>query len=266
MKIGIVGRGVVGNALAYGLKRGHEIVSYDKFKEGYQNLRDVVKTEIIFFCLPTPMNINGEIDLTPLEALIDKVVTLSKKDRKTLVIKSTAVSGTTKTFADKYPNHDFAFCPEFLTDRNANEDFINTTRIIIGTNDVNVFDRLSNVFKQAHFTCPILFTDFTTAEFIKYFSNILLACKVTLANEMYAIAQKLGINYDIAKEILLMDRRFGQSHLEVPGNDGDKGFGGRCLPKDLNAFIHLAKQYGYNAEFLKAVWDNNLKWRNKKDW
>lgn len=267
MKIGIIGRGVVGNALEYGLKRGHEIISYDKYKNGFQSLKEVANCFVIFMSLPTPMLQSGKIDLSPLENSIAELYPLLKKPEETVIaIKSTATSGTTESFKEKYPKSHWAFVPEFLTQRNANQDFINTDRIVIGTDSEYAHNTLETVFREAKFTCPIVRVGIRTGEFIKYASNILLAVKVTFANEMYEICQRLGIDWDIVKEVLLMDKRIGKSHLSVPGPDGDRGWGGSCFPKDLSALIYLSKELGYYPYFLEKVWRSNLRWRKKKDW
>jgi len=265
MKLGIFGGGVVGSALKHGLDRGsHEVFVYDKFNP-QDKVEEVLACSIIFFCLPTPMLDSGKIELDCLEEMIF-MTNLKANDDTTCVIKSTAVSGTTRKFQEKYPRLNWAFCPEFLTDINSKDDFVNTQRIIIGTDKEFTFKVLEGVFKIAQFTCPIKWTTLETAEFVKYFSNVLLATKVSLANEMYQVAQRVGIDYNEAKDLLLMDNRFGKTHLDVPGYDGDFGMGGKCFPKDLNAFIYLARELGYIPYLLEEVWRTNLRVRKKIDW
>ena len=264
MKVGIFGGGVVGSALEHGLKRGHEVYVYDKFKP-MSTIEEVLDCSVIFLCLPTPMLKSGKIELDCLEEMIKITNKKAKKDT-ICVIKSTAVSGTTRKFQEKYPRLNWAFCPEFLTDINSKDDFINTQRIVIGTDDALTFKVLEGVFQIAQFTCPIKWTTLETAEFVKYFSNVLLATKVSLANEMYQVAKRIGVDYDEAKELLLMDNRFGKTHLDVPGYDGDNGFGGKCFPKDLNAFCYLARELGYTPYLLEEVWRTNLRVRTDHDW
>ena len=264
MKIGIIGGGVVGSALKYGLDRGHEVFVYDKFNP-QDKIEEVLVCPVIFFCLPTPMLKSGKIELDCLEEMID-ITNMKAKKGTTCVIKSTAVSGTTRKFKEKYKDLDWAFCPEFLTDINSQQDFVNTQRIVIGTEYSHTFEKLKTVFKEAGFDCPIKWTSLEIAEFVKYFSNVLLATKVSLANEMYQVAQRLGVDYNEAKDLLLMDNRFGKTHLDVPGYDGDFGMGGKCFPKDLNAFIYLARELGYTPYLLEEVWRTNLRVRKNIDW
>jgi len=266
MKIGIVGRGTVGNALALGLKRGHELVSYDKYKEGFQSAKEVAACPIIFFCVPTPMKEDGKIDLQSLkEAIQDIWLYSTKYNGQILVIKSTVVPGTTKIFASQYKEAHWAFCPEFLSERSSLEDFINTSRIIIGAEHLFILTALTKIFRDAKFQCSIHETDSKTAEFVKYYCNILGATKVTLANEMYSIAQKADISYKAIKKLVITNKFFTDQHLDVPGPDGKKGFGGKCFSKDLNAFICFAKELGYKPQFLEEIWKNNIKFRRIKD-
>jgi len=265
MKIGIVGMGFVGSATKYGLERGHEIIGYDKYKQGYNTIEEVAKCEVIFICVPTPMEKSGKICLDAIEESIDSIYKIAKEET-IIVIKSTAVSGTTNSFVDKYPTFNFSFNPEFLTQNNANEDFINTDRIIIGVNKDEVFQKLKQVYEEAKFTCPIIKTDIKSAEFLKYVSNTFLATKVIFANEIYKICEKLNINYDEVIKNLLLDKRIGKSHWQVPGPDGDFGMGSKCFPKDLNALIYLAKENGFSPRLLEEVWRRNLDFRTKIDW
>jgi len=99
-----------------------------------------------------------------------------------------------------------------------------------------------------------------------------LATKVSFANEIYQVCEKLEIDYDKVIEYARYDSRLGQSHWAVPGPmpapDGSFkfGFSGSCFPKDLNALVHVAKQLGINPVVLEAVWKKNLEVRPEKDW
>ena len=101
---------------------------------------------------------------------------------------------------------------------------------------------------------------------IKYFTNCFLATKVSFANEIYGICQKLELDYDKVIEYSLGDKRIGNSHLNVPGPDGDFGFGGHCFPKDLSAIIKLSEDLGSTNNLLKSVKKTNDKVRKNRDW
>ena len=109
-------------------------------------------------------------------------------------------------------------------------------------------------------------TDVTTAQMIKYMANCFLAAKVSYINEMYQVAQKLGVNWGEALEGFALDGRIGLSHITVPGPDGQLGFGGKCFPKDINAMIHLCEDIGVSPTVLRAAWEKNLEVREELDW
>lgn len=259
MKIGIIGYGIVGKATEFGLKRGHSVFVFDKYAFTPNSIQKVLDCSIIFICVPTPMKVSGEIDLSAIEDTLDTIA-ISTNDNKILVIKSTAVSGTTEKYAKKYPQFKFVFNPEFLTEKNANEDFVESTRIILGVDDEEVGNVLEDVYKRADFCCPIIKVDFKTAEMIKYACNVFLASQISIANELYEICKHCGIDYEDIKEAAVFDDRIG-TNISVPGPDGQRGFGGKCFPKDLNALIYLAKENGYKAYLLEEVWRTNLRFR-----
>ena len=269
MKIGIVGCGVVGNATASVFKPYHEIFIYDKYKEGHLNLYDVVyNSEVIFISVPTPFYLSGRMDTSALEETFKSISEKIKTDDKILCVKSTAVPDYLDLLKEKYAKEHLyvAYSPEFLTEKNPVEDFRKSDRIIIGTDNHDVFKKIREVHIEADFTCPILQVDIKTASMIKYTSNAFLSTKVTFANEIYHICQRLGINYEKVIEVLLMDKRIGNSHFGVPGHDGDLGFGGKCFPKDLSSLAYMSNEHGHHPDFLREVWRSNLKWRKKIDW
>ena len=268
MKLGEIGMGIVGSATVNGLIRGHEMYCYDKYKPCAYTLKDIAENcSVIFITVPTPMKKSGEIDLS---AIYESISILNeyasdKDEKQIIVIRSTAVSGTTDKLAERYPKFDFAFNPEFLTDRNANQDFLDSKRIIIGANSDRVFNVLKKVYEDAGFNCPIIKTDVKTGEFIKYCSNVFLASQISTSNELYEIAQLLGINWEEIINALNYDDRIGK-FTKVPGDDGERGWGFKCLPKDLNALIYLAREHGYRPDLLEEIWRTNLKFRKKIDW
>lgn len=262
---------MVGGATGTVLGQKHEIMPYDKFKPGKWTPVEQIAREadVVFICVPTPMKKSGEIDLS---AVIDSVFAVLDVDtpgrevQPVIVIRSTSVSGTTRMLAEQYDLVPFAFNPEFLTERNAVEDFRNSDRIIVGTENERAWELLKQMYAEAGFTCPIYRTTLEVAEMVKYMGNALLATKAAFANEMYQICRAVGLEYDAVKKFVALDPRIGPSHLSVPGPDGDLGWGGKCFPKDVNALIALSQQHGYNATLLREAWRSNLQWRTKKDW
>ncbi len=268
MNIGIFGVGIVGGATAKGFEKSHKLFLYDKYRDCGSSPKEIAQNiEVVFICVPTPMMKSGKIDLS---AVYESVETLSEylspEDNTIIVIRSTAVSGSTDKLAQAFRQRNFAVNPEFLKEVSAEEDFLKNERVVIGVKDDAVFEKVKKVYVEAGFECPIIKTSFKEAEFLKYFSNSFLATKVSFANEMYKIAQALGIDYNKAKDLLLMDSRIGKSHLDVPGSDGDFGFGGKCFPKELNALIYLAREYHIRPYLLEEAWRTNLRYRKNKDW
>jgi UDPglucose 6-dehydrogenase len=261
--IGIVGYGMVGQAVAYGFSNS-KILIYDKYKES-DPLETVVKnSDYIFICLPTPIKEDESgIDLSIIDENIQKIVKYTDGTDKIVIIKSTVVPGTTERYIKKYTQTLFCFNPEFLTERAFLQDFINTDRIIIGADNSLVFRKVSSVYQSIMPNTPIFQTDPTSAEMVKYMANCMLATKVIFANEIYDICEKLNINYDEVKKMVVADKRIGESHLDVTSL---RGFGGKCFPKDLLALRALAKRLGVDTTILDAVWGKNLKVRKVRDW
>ena len=264
-RIGIVGQGFVGTALNEGLKQYFQIETYDIAKTSTcESLADLSKkSDVIFVCLPTPMNKNGSCHVDIVEKVVSDLHYMN--NCKTVVIKSTIPPGTTETWNEIYYNIQIVFNPEFLTEANSVNDFKNQTRIIIG-GPRPATTKVRRIFAKAFPKVPIIKTGSTTAEMVKYFLNSFLATKVSFANEMYQICDKLGIDYDKVIEYAKYDDRLGKSHLNVPGPDGDFGYGGHCFPKDVKALIEVAMSYDIHPTMLIATNKKNNEVRKNHDW
>jgi len=214
------------------------------------------------------MRPNGSCDIRILESAIENINQECKNDpgrnRPILVIKSTVPPGTTAEI-NKTSMLKVCFSPEFLTEANSFDDFKNQTRIIIG-GPRPATGKVKQMFRRAFPEIPIIKTGSNTAETVKYFINCFLATKVTFANEMYDICSAAGIDFDKVTEYALYDSRIGKSHLMVPGPDGDRGFGGHCFPKDMEALIYFAEQLDIDPRLLKNVLDKNDSLRAHRDW
>lgn len=263
-KLGIIGYGYVGQAVAYGFSTA-ELHIYDKYKDGFETLADVArKSEFIFICLPTPMKQgDGEIDLSIIEDNIKKLTKYTNKTNKIIVIKSTIIPGTTLSFIKEYPKTLFAYNPEFLTEANYLQDFVNSDRTVVGATSDEVSLRIVALYRQQFPQTPIFQTDPTSAEMVKYMSNCYLASKVIFANEIYGICEKIGIKYEEVKKMVVADHRIYDSHLDVTSV---RGFGGKCFPKDLLALRAFAKKKNADTTILDAVWKKNLSVRKIHDW
>jgi len=259
--IGIIGQGFVGSAVREGLKNFYTIRTYDLSKELCNStLEEVCKTsDIVFVCLPTPMRKDGSCDLRILESSLEEVETECNRNRDIvnpiLVIKSTIPPGTTERLNNN-SSLDICFSPEFLTEANSFEDFKNQTRIIIG-GPRPATGVIKQMFRKPFPSIPIVKTGSHTAEMVKYFTNCFLATKVTFANEMYDICQALDIDFDKVTEYVLHDSRIGNSHLMVPGPDGDHGWGGHCVPGDRSVRLSAGESISFEDLFENFEKSNN---------
>ena len=267
MKIGIIGQGFVGNAIYQKFKNYYNVITYD-LKPNLCNstFEEVAKQLVIFVCLPTPMNVDGSCNIDLIEKTLLKISQSPSPNLfRTIVIKSTIPPGTTDKLNAKYDNLHIMFNPEFLTEANAIEDFNNQNRIILGGHK-DVTSYLKTIYIKVFPQARIIKTDSTHAEMVKYLINTFLSTKVSFANEMYEISKSLGIDYDKVIEYATLDDRLGKSHWNVPGPDGDFGFGGHCFPKDLQALISLAHDLNVSPRILTAVDCKNNDVRKNKDW
>jgi UDPglucose 6-dehydrogenase len=262
--IGIIGQGFVGNAIYQKFKDYYEINTYDlDSSKCNSSEQETLDNDIVFVCLPTPMNSDGSCNVSLVESAIKRCSEFGIT--KTVVIKSTVSPGTTARINSLYPNMDIVFNPEFLTERNAVKDYENQSRIILGgprPSTTKLKGIFSKVFPKAH----IIKTDSTHAEMVKYLTNTFLSVKVSFANEIYQICEGLNVDYDKVVEYATHDERLGKSHWNVPGHDGDFGFGGHCFPKDLAALIHLAENLDVIDNVLSAAEQTNTQVRTNRDW
>tara|TARA_R110000796_G_scaffold89145_2_gene192595 strand:- start:13 stop:861 length:849 start_codon:yes stop_codon:yes gene_type:complete len=269
-KIGVIGNGFVGSAIVGGFSLVADVMVHDNDAlRSTHSLKELVtESEYIFVSVPTPMkkSENNKMDLTIMDNVIEDISKLSSSTSSIVILKSTILPRTTEKYAKKYKNIDFVFCPEFLTERTARLDFINSSRIIIGTEKDAVADKVENMLRVRFPYTKIIKTDSTTAEFIKYMNNCFFAAKISIMNEFYQASVALDVDWDKALDGFLSDGRVGNSHLDVPGHDGQYGFGGKCFPKDINAFINLFVEIGISPTMLEAAWEKNMEVRDERDW
>ena len=247
-KVGIIGVGVVGKAVASVIP---DAVLYDKFKN-IGSVEEVNKADIIFVCVNTPYVEGKGCDISAVEEVISKV-----EGNKIVVIKSTVVPGTTDEMQAKYPQHSILFNPEFLRQAHAIKDMKNPDEQIVGYTEKSksfaqeIMDLLPKT--KHNFIVPA-----KEAEMAKYFSNTFLALKVTFANQIYDLCQKMGINYDTVKDMASVSPRFAFSHFDVLF-DGYRGYSGACLPKDTKALIKFGEKIGVDLSLLKQADEVNKK-------
>ena len=264
-KIGIIGNGFVGNSIAFGFSPTHEVKIHDKDpKKDLNTLEEVLECDFIFVAIPTPMNEDGSMNLDIVHKALQEIEVFNIKNN-IIILKSTMVPGSTEMLQNLYPSLNIIFNPEFLTERTAKLDFLTQARIILG-GDKKYTSKVKQLFEERFMHSYVIETDTTTAEMIKYMNNIFFASKVSIMNEFKQVCDKVGADWDMALKGFTADGRIGDSHLNVPGPDGKMGFGGSCFPKDINAFISLAKSYDVDVHTVKGAWATNLEVRPEKDW
>ena len=267
--IGIVGNGFVGASIVsgFGLHANIRIFDVDSKKATHNLVETVNRSEFVFVSVPTPMRDvrGGEIDLTIMHSVFDQISAINERNDNIFIIKSTTTPGSVEKIINKYPNLNIIHNPEFLTERAARLEFINAARVVLG-GEKKLTSRVKELFRHRFPHKTIIETDITTAQFIKYMANCFFAVKVSFMNEVKQAADKLGVNWEDAMHGFISDGRIGNSHLDVPGHDGRHGFGGKCFPKDLNAFIHLFEKNNVDPLVMTAAWEKNLEVREEFDW
>lgn len=281
-RIGILGSGVVGTIIGKGFKElGNSVLFYDVDEKKVRELRNsgfdattelnhaIRESDISFLCVPTPTK-NREIDLTYVRALTENLAHYLKEthDYHVVVVKSTVVPMTTKKVviplleehSGKKVGPDIGVCvnPEFLTEIHQSwtdnelyaRDFFREERVVIGEFDKRSGDVVEALYK--HLKVPIFRTNLKTAEMIKYACNCALASRISYWNEIYYICQRLGIDSNLVAKVSGLDKRIGKY-----GTIHGKAFGGKCLPKDLDAFINFAEELGCVPKLLKAITEIN---------
>ena len=265
-KIGVVGQGYVGTAVKTAFEKHYKTFTFDLNGNcNCESILDLVdESDIIFVCVPTPMKKDGSCDVSIVESVIDEIEDVDISG-KIVVIKSTVPPGTTERLNQKCENIQVIFNPEFLTEANYIEDFKNQNRIILG-GVRPATTKVKQVYSKVLPKTKVIKTGSTHAEMVKYMTNTFLATKVSFANEMKQVCDKLDIDYDKVVEYATYDDRLGKSHWAVPGPDGKLGFGGSCFPKDINALISLSNDLNLWLHTIKGAWFTNCDIRPEQDW
>jgi UDPglucose 6-dehydrogenase len=247
-KIAVMGTGMVGGALdRYFKTKDIQAGLYDPPK-GLSDVSVLADADVIFVAVPTPYYLDGPgFDDSFMRAAMDVIPTPGK----IIVFKSTIVPGTTERFQEMYPQHRMIFNPEFLTEAKADDDMINPDRQILGVTSQSEQDAelVMALLPRAPFQKVM---SARNAELVKYFGNAFLAMKVTYANHMYDLCQQIGCDYNEVKEGASADPRIGKSHLDVL-HGGYRGYGGKCLPKDVRSIIQFGEKVGVDLHLLKAA-------------
>jgi len=227
--------------------------------------------EVIFICVGTPPRENGEADLSAIDRVARQIATEARSPK--LVIEKSTVPALTgvqlvKALAAYSPPGGVKFSvasnPEFLREGTAVEDFFHPDRIVVGVGDGATASTLGEIYRpilERRFYCPVhaglcpagppaefLVTTINSAELIKHASNSFLALKISYANVIADLCERIGADVEEVTRAMGLDPRIGKEFLRA-----GLGFGGFCFPKDLQAFIHLSARVGVDFEILKAA-------------
>jgi len=262
IKIGIVGFGYVGKAFHAFFKDHYEVRIYDPAIAGFNDKDIINECDVGVVCVPTPSNDDNSCNTDFVE---DSVAWLQTP---IILIKSTIEIGTTKRLAEKY-NKKIVFSPEFAgeskywTPQGFTTDVKQTPFFIFGTDDKEVGHKLVDLYMPI--TGPsktYRVTDSISAEITKYVENTYFAMKVAFVNELYDLCEKSGTHWSEVRDLWLLDPRTNRSHTAVFADE--RGFGGKCLPKDTKAMVAYGDKVGVDLSILKTVLASN-EHMNKKN-
>lgn len=267
MKIGVIGNGYVGRATSMLACDTEDLLVWDtdESKRNINNFTDLKVCDFVFVCVPTPMNKDGSCYLGIVEEVVNQLITLGL-DNESIVVRSTVPVGTSK-------NLGVSFMPEFLTEANWEEDFKNNKLRIIGLQDTSYSNQLkfTNLFQSAKDCGKIneslcCFCSADEAELAKLVRNCFLALKVSFFNEIEDFCSKSNIDYKMVSSLACQDSRIGESHTQVPGPDGQRGYGGTCFPKDMSSLLNQIEKISSSHIIQAAVHRNQNVDRPQKDW
>lgn len=263
MKVGIIGYGYVGKAVASSYNEDQLLINDPVLDYSVPIEQLKAECDGIFVCVPTPQSDTGDCDTSILESVLEQLHGYTG-----LVICKSTANPMVYTFFERTSGLKLAHVPEFLTQANSVNDYLNPHKIVIGSdhklwNDIAAFiitDKMT--FKHTANTvdcCTI-----GEASFFKYLANTQLAMKVVINNEFYDLADKMGLRWDVISHIASTDSRLGDSHWRVPGPDGSRGFGGACFPKDTAALAALAEDLGVDMTMLTQAIIRNIEMRSQQ--
>ena len=262
LNLGVIGAGFVGGSVINGFDTptvSMHVVDPKLDTAGY-SIKDLVKEKChgVFVCVPTPPTDDGDIDVSIAQSVLTELSDL--KYQGIVIIKSTITPKHLTKFKKDY-NLKLVYNPEFLTEANAHTDFVNPPMQILGGKwrDCEVVEKFYVRHSKVK-VVPTFKVDLITASLLKYSINSWLATKVIFMNELHELHQASGAasSWDQFTDMLTRDPRVGNTHVTVPGPDGEFGFGGHCFPKDTSAFIKYAQGKKVSMDILeKAVKKNN---------
>jgi len=263
LKLGIIGKGFVGSAVANGFDKDvNQFVVDTKLNDN--TIKDLIEYDpsLCFVCVPTPQqDTHLDVDISIVRSVLTELN--DQKYKGIVIIKSTITPQHLIKFKKDF-NLKLVYNPEFLTEANSLQDFIDPNMQILGGKwkDCEAVEK-AYIRHSSVKIVPTFKVDLITASLIKYTINSWLATKVIFFNELKELfdTSSSHSSWEQFTDMLTRDPRIGNSHLQVPGPDGRLGFGGHCFPKDTNALLYYAKLKGVDLSVLKQAIKKNDKIR-----
>jgi len=256
MKIGIIGMGVVGQTLYKAFKKlKHNCYGLDKANS--DELPKLISCEIIYVCLPTNFSNKG-LNVTLIEKYLKRLNDL--KFTGIIAIKSTLNPGDTQRFIKKFSllKKKICFVPEFLRERCSYKDFTkNHDLLLIGSDNKKINQKI--IKNHGNYPKKISIVNSKEAELIKIYSNAYNANRIVFANSFFELCNKINADYSVVLNNYL--KRDMSSGKYLACNKNLRGFGGKCLPKDLAALNYLVKRKTNKVDFFKNIIDQNEKFK-----
>ncbi|OGO14225.1 MAG: hypothetical protein A2Y53_03725 [Chloroflexi bacterium RBG_16_47_49] len=252
----VYGWGTVGRATA----KVFGIPHFFSKSESNITLKDAAYKRYHFFCLPTP-TVNGNCDVSHIFGYIKQLEEIPH-NQNVYIIRSTVIPGTARHIMNELGIHSVVSNPEFLSEDTAEEDTRYPDIVVIGGDQFNYVEDVKGIYQSFVKTAKTFTTDSITAETVKYAVNTFYATKVVFANQIFDVAQKIGANYEVIKEIMYNRKWIGKNHLDI-WHKGGRGAGGKCLRKDLDAFENYSKSK--LLETVKKLNDQYLSYHPKKE-
>lgn len=259
IKVGFIGYGFVGQAVEDSLNKSKvSTIIYD-LESHPTTFESIITTDFVFICIPTERSADDLDTATITDCDVRSILTKlhEREYRGIVIIKSTLPIDFASTI-ESYKLR-IAINPEFLTQRNAQQDFINSNQIIIGINDSTLIDPITKLygctFVRKRWIFPMSIVD---AIAYKLFTNAFLASKVALFNEFHSIFTSISdTKWEDFIGTMKQDPRIGTTHMDVPGWDEKYGFGGKCFPACINHLNNFSSLHDENSSIINEVIKSN---------
>jgi UDPglucose 6-dehydrogenase len=243
MKFGILGYGYVGKATHKSLLNDGEAIIYDTQFDIDKKI--IYSADTVFICIPT--NTDKDIDI-----IIDEIKDiLINNPIARIIIRSTMPLGSSERIQHAVGN--IIYIPEFLRERYWDTDCLNRP-LIVGHDGIELPAWLQQE--------EIIECSTEEAELVKMFSNNFATLRIAFANVFYDLSEKVGADYNLVKDMFFKIEH-DQTYMEVPGHDGTRGFGGKCLPKDLDFLIDTLDKHHIDQNWFKHIRELNKGWKEK---